>query len=169
MCGPEDQLRKLGSCGRAVLDVERRWSTSAARRGAGPGRRVRGRFAGPDARVFHDDGEQGRVRGGRFHSGDLATVDAAPTSLSSPQEGHDQDRRRECREPRGRGNDLQAAAGLRGGGGRRAASALGRGGGRGDRGQVRAVAVEGRGARPLRRAPGAFQGAEDIVFADSSS
>lgn len=47
MLGPDDQLRKPGSCGRAVLNVE--------------------------TRVVDDEGRD--LQGGWFHSGDVATID----------------------------------------------------------------------------------------------
>ncbi len=71
-----------------------------------------------------------------------------------PQEGHDQERRRERRQPRGRRSDLSARRRQRSRGHRPAASALGRGGGRGDRLQGRRCARRSCGARALQRAPG---------------
>src|SRR6202051_4060090 len=78
MLGPEDQLRKPGSCGRAVLNVETRVVDDALRDVA-PG--VVGEIVHrtPHLRIvyFHDDARTAAAfEGDWFHSGDLATVDA---------------------------------------------------------------------------------------------
>ncbi|MFL6694292.1 MAG: fatty acyl-CoA synthetase [Ramlibacter sp.] len=77
MLGPEDQLRKPGSCGRAVLNVETR-VVDDAMQDVAPG--VVGEIVHRSPHLmlgyFHDD-ERTRAafEGGWFHSGDLATID----------------------------------------------------------------------------------------------
>ncbi len=77
MLGPEDQLRKPGSCGRAVLNVETR-VVDEAMRDVQPGEvgEIVHRSPHLMLRYFHDD-ERTRMafEGGWFHSGDLATID----------------------------------------------------------------------------------------------
>jgi fatty-acyl-CoA synthase len=77
MLGPEDQLRKPGSCGRAALNVETRVVDDALR-DVRPGEIGEIVHRSPQllAGYFHDD-ERTRAafEGGWFHSGDLATVD----------------------------------------------------------------------------------------------
>src|ERR1700722_3472312 len=78
MLGPEDQLRKPGSCGRAVLNVETRVVDDALRDVA-PG--VVGEIVhrSPHLMIgyFHDDARTAAAfEGDWFPSGDLATVDA---------------------------------------------------------------------------------------------
>ncbi len=77
MLGPEDQLRKPGSCGRAVLNVETRVVDDALRDVA-PGEVGEIVHRSPHLMLgyFHDD-ERTRAafEGGWFHSGDLATID----------------------------------------------------------------------------------------------
>jgi fatty-acyl-CoA synthase len=77
MLGPEDQLRKPGSCGRAVLNVESR-VVDDAMRDVAPGEIGEIVHRSPQLLVgyFHDD-ERTRAAfaGGWFHSGDLATID----------------------------------------------------------------------------------------------
>ena len=65
MLGPEDQLRKPGSCGRAVLECrDPRGRRPHARCGPGRGRRNRAPFAAPDGRLFpRRRADQSRVRG----------------------------------------------------------------------------------------------------------
>jgi len=78
MLGPEDQLRKPGSCGRAVLNVETR-VVDDAMYDVAPG--VVGEVVHRSPHLmlgyFHDD-ERTRAafEGGWFHSGDLAVIDA---------------------------------------------------------------------------------------------
>src|ERR1019366_2369139 len=77
MLGPEDQLRKLGSCGRAVLNVETR-VVDDAMRDVAPGEVGEIVHRSPHLMVgyFHDDERTAAAfEGGWFHSGDLATVD----------------------------------------------------------------------------------------------
>ncbi len=77
MLGPEDQLRKPGSCGRAVLNVETR-VVDDAMRDAAPGEVGEIVHRSPHLMVgyFHDDQRTAAAfEGGWFHSGDLATVD----------------------------------------------------------------------------------------------
>jgi fatty-acyl-CoA synthase len=77
MLGPDDQLRKPGSCGRAVLNVETRVVDDALRDVA-PGAIGEIVHRSPQllAGYFHDDERtQSAFEGGWFHSGDLATVD----------------------------------------------------------------------------------------------
>jgi fatty-acyl-CoA synthase len=77
MLGPEDQLRKPGSCGRAVLNVETR-VVDGAMRDVQPGEVGEIVHRSPHLMLgyFHDD-ERTRAafEGGWFHSGDLATID----------------------------------------------------------------------------------------------
>jgi fatty-acyl-CoA synthase len=77
MLGPEDQLRKPGSCGRAVLNVETR-VVDDAMRDVAPG--VVGEIVhrSPHLMIgyFHDDARTAAAfEGDWFHSGDLATID----------------------------------------------------------------------------------------------
>ncbi|HEX8738675.1 MAG TPA: fatty acyl-CoA synthetase [Casimicrobiaceae bacterium] len=80
MLGPDDQLRKPGSCGRAVLNVESRVVDDAMRDVPKDGRTI-GEIVHRSPQLltgyFHDD-ERTRAafQGGWFHSGDLATIDA---------------------------------------------------------------------------------------------
>jgi fatty-acyl-CoA synthase len=74
---PEDQLRKPGSCGRAVLNVETRVVDDAGRDvAAGQVGEVVHRSPQLMRGYFHDP-ERTRLAfaGGWFHSGDLATID----------------------------------------------------------------------------------------------
>jgi fatty-acyl-CoA synthase len=77
MLGPEDQLRKPGSCGRAVLNVETR-VVDDAMRDVQPGEVGEIVHRSPHLMLgyFHDE-ERTRAafEGGWFHSGDLATID----------------------------------------------------------------------------------------------
>ena len=78
MLGPDDQLRKPGSCGRAVLNVETR-VVDDDMHDVPPG--VVGEIVHRSPHLmlgyFHDD-ERTRAafEGGWFHSGDLGTIDA---------------------------------------------------------------------------------------------
>ena len=77
MLAPEDQLRKPGSCGRAVLNVETR-VVDDAMNDVPPG--VVGEVVHRSPHLmlgyFHDDERTAAAfQGGWFHSGDLATVD----------------------------------------------------------------------------------------------
>jgi fatty-acyl-CoA synthase len=77
MLGPQDQLRKPGSCGRAVLNVETR-VVDDEMRDVAPGQVGEIVHRSPHLMLgyFHDD-ERTRAafQGGWFHSGDLATID----------------------------------------------------------------------------------------------
>ncbi len=78
MLGPEDQLRKPGSCGRAVLNVETR-VVDDAMRDVAPGEVGEIVHRSPHLMLgyFHDDERTAAAfEGGWFHSGDLATIDA---------------------------------------------------------------------------------------------
>lgn len=78
MLGPEDQLRKPGSCGKAVLNVETRVVDDAMRDVAvGEVGEIVHRSPHLMLGYFHDD-ERTRAafEGDWFHSGDLATIDA---------------------------------------------------------------------------------------------
>jgi fatty-acyl-CoA synthase len=78
MCGPEDQLRKPGSCGRAVLNVETR-VVDDRMRDVAPGEVGEIVHRSPHLMLgyFHDDKRtKAAFEGGWFHSGDLATIDA---------------------------------------------------------------------------------------------
>jgi fatty-acyl-CoA synthase len=79
MLGPEDQLRKPGSCGRAVLNVETRVVDDTGhdvRPGSGEVGEIVHRSPHLMLGYFHDE-ERTRAafQGGWFHSGDLATID----------------------------------------------------------------------------------------------
>jgi fatty-acyl-CoA synthase len=80
MLGPDDQLRKPGSCGRAALNVETRVvdddMRDVARDGVSIGEIV---HRSPQLLLgyFHDDERTAAAfEGGWFHSGDLGTIDA---------------------------------------------------------------------------------------------
>jgi fatty-acyl-CoA synthase len=78
MLGPEDQLRKPGSCGRAVLNVETRVVDDRLR-DVSPGEVGEIVHRSPHLMVgyFHDDERtKAAFEAGWFHSGDLATIDA---------------------------------------------------------------------------------------------
>lgn len=77
MLGPEDQLRKPGSCGRAVLNVETR-VVNDDMRDVKPGEVGEIVHRSPHLMLgYYKDEEKTAeaFRGGWFHSGDLATVD----------------------------------------------------------------------------------------------
>jgi fatty-acyl-CoA synthase len=77
MLGPQDQLRKPGSCGRAVLNVETR-VVDDAMADVQPGEVGEIVHRSPHLMLgyFHDDERtQAAFAGGWFHSGDLATID----------------------------------------------------------------------------------------------
>ncbi len=78
MLGPDDQLRKPGSCGRAVTNVETRVVDDAMQDVAlGDIGEIVHRSPQLLAGYFHDDERtQAAFEGGWFHSGDLATIDA---------------------------------------------------------------------------------------------
>jgi fatty-acyl-CoA synthase len=78
MLGPEDQLRKPGSCGRAVLNVETR-VVDDRMRDVPPGEVGEIVHRSPHLMLgyFHDDERtKSAFEGDWFHSGDLATIDA---------------------------------------------------------------------------------------------
>ena len=78
MLGPEDQLRKPGSCGRAALNVETR-VVDDRMRDVAPGAIGEIVHRSPHLMLgyFHDDERtKAAFEGGWFHSGDLATIDA---------------------------------------------------------------------------------------------
>ncbi len=78
MLGPEDQLRKPGSCGRAALNVETR-VVDDGMRDVAPGQIGEIVHRSPHLMhgYFHDDERtKSAFEGDWFHSGDLATVDA---------------------------------------------------------------------------------------------
>jgi fatty-acyl-CoA synthase len=77
MLGPQDQLRKPGSCGRAVLNVETR-VVDDEMRDVAPGQVGEIVHRSPHLMLgyFHDDERtKAAFQGGWFHSGDLATID----------------------------------------------------------------------------------------------
>ncbi len=77
MLGPDDQLRKPGSAGRAVLNVETR-VVDDAMRDVAPGEVGEVVHRSPHLMrgYFHDDARTAAAfEGGWFHSGDLATID----------------------------------------------------------------------------------------------
>jgi fatty-acyl-CoA synthase len=78
MLGPDEQLGKPGSCGRAVLNVETR-VVDGAMRDVQPGEVGEIVHRSPHLMLgyFHDDARtKAAFEGGWFHSGDLATIDA---------------------------------------------------------------------------------------------
>ncbi len=77
MLGPDDQLRKPGSCGRAVLNVETRVVDDQMRDVAvGDVGEIVHRSPHLMLGYFHDDERtKAAFEGGWFHSGDLATID----------------------------------------------------------------------------------------------
>jgi fatty-acyl-CoA synthase len=79
MLGPDDQLRKPGSCGRAVLNVETRVVDDDLRDvkpGSGEVGEIVHRSPHLMLGYFHDDEKtKAAFSGGWFHSGDLATID----------------------------------------------------------------------------------------------
>jgi fatty-acyl-CoA synthase len=79
MLGPDDQLRKPGSCGRAVLNVETRVVDDDLRDvkpGSGEVGEIVHRSPHLMLGYFHDDERtKAAFTGGWFHSGDLATID----------------------------------------------------------------------------------------------
>lgn len=77
MLGPDDQLRKPGSCGRAVLNVETR-VVDEQMRDVAPGEVGEIVHRSPHLMLgyFHDDERtRSAFEGDWFHSGDLATMD----------------------------------------------------------------------------------------------
>jgi fatty-acyl-CoA synthase len=77
MLGPQDQMRKPGSCGRAVLNVETR-VVDDDMRDVAPGQVGEIVHRSPHLMLgyFHDDERtKAAFQGGWFHSGDLATID----------------------------------------------------------------------------------------------
>jgi len=77
MLGPDDQLRKPGSCGRAVLNVQTR-VVDDTMNDVAPGAVGEIVHRSPQllSGYFHDDERTASAfEGGWFHSGDLATVD----------------------------------------------------------------------------------------------
>lgn len=77
MLGPDDQLRKPGSCGRAVLNVETR-VVDERMRDVAPGEIGEIVHRSPHLMLgyFHDEERtKAAFEGGWFHSGDLATID----------------------------------------------------------------------------------------------
>jgi fatty-acyl-CoA synthase len=77
LLGPDDQLRKPGSCGRAALNVETR-VVDDAMRDVAPGEVGEIVHRSPHLMLgyFHDDERTAAAfEGGWFHSGDLATID----------------------------------------------------------------------------------------------
>ena len=77
MLGPDDQLRKPGSCGRAVLNVETRVVDDQMQDVAiGDVGEIVHRSPHLMLGYFHDDERtKAAFEGGWFHSGDLATID----------------------------------------------------------------------------------------------
>jgi fatty-acyl-CoA synthase len=78
MLGPDEQLTKPGSCGRAVLNVETR-VVDDAMHDVAPGEVGEIVHRSPHLMLgyFHDDERtKAAFEGGWFHSGDLATIDA---------------------------------------------------------------------------------------------
>ena len=77
MLGPDDQLRKPGSCGRAVLNVETRVVDDQLKDvSVGEVGEIVHRSPHLMLGYFHDDERtQAAFEGGWFHSGDLATID----------------------------------------------------------------------------------------------
>ena len=84
MLGPEDQMRKPGSCGRPVLNVETR-VVDEQMRDVKPGEVGEIVHRSPHLMTGYykdEDKTAEAFRGGWFHSGDLATVDGATAGAS---------------------------------------------------------------------------------------
>ena len=171
MLGPEDQLRKPGSCGRAVLNVETR-VVDDAMRDVKPGEVGEIVHRSPHLMLgyFHDDERTAAAfEGGWFHSGDLATIDdegyitVVDRKKDMIKTGGENVASREVEEAIYRLPQVS-----RGGGGGRAAPALGRGGGGGDRRQGRPDADRSRGAGALQcRTWPASRRRRRVVFVDA--
>jgi fatty-acyl-CoA synthase len=118
---------------------------------------------------FHDDERtKAAFEGGWFHSGDLG--DDRRRRLHQrrrPQEGHDQDGRRERRQPRGGRGDLPAAAGLGSGGGGRASSQVGGSGGGGGGREAGAALDEDAVLAHCAAAMAGFKVPKRVVFAEA--
>ena len=170
MLGPEDQLRKPGSCGRPVLNVETR-VVDDEMRDVKPGEVGEIVHRSPHLMTgYYKDEEKTAeaFRGGWFHSGDLATVDAegfisvVDRKKDMIKTGGENVASREVEEAIYR---LRGRLGSRGD--RRAAPALGRGGGRGRRAEGGRDPRRARGARIRPRASGHFKVPKRVVFADA--
>ena len=161
--GPDEQLSHAGSAGRAVLNVE---TVVVDDDGVEVPRGTVGEIVhrGPHATPGYwedDDKTAEAFAHGWFHSGDLGVVERErPPVGRRPQEGHDQDRRRERREPRGRGGAARPPRRRRGRRVRRAAPGLDRGRDGGRRREAGGDADRGGARRALPRAPGRLQDAQ---------
>ena len=134
--GPEEQLAYPGSAGRAALNVETRIVDDRDEPvPAGTVGEIVHRSPHATLGYYRDDEKTARGVPRRLVPLGRPRLPRRRRSAlrRGPQEGHDQDRRRERREPRGRGGDLPARRGRRGRGLRRRPPALGGGGRRGRR------------------------------------
>ena len=150
LLGPDDQLRKPGSCGRAALNVETR-VVDGAMREVTPGEVGEIVHRSPHLMTgyYRDEARTAEAfRGGWFHSGDLATIDeegyisVVDRKKDMIKTGGENVASREVEEAIYR---LDGAGSRRD---RRAASALGRGGGGGGGAQGRGGPEPEPGARP---------------------
>ena len=125
---PHEQLAHAGSAGRPAINVETRLVDDAGEP-VPPGQVGEIVHRSPHAALgYYLDEEKTAeaFRGGWFHSGDLGVLSRGRLPLGRrPQEGHDQDRRRERRQPGGRGGDLRTRRRRRGGRLRRSATRTG--------------------------------------------
>ena len=107
---PHEQLDRAGSAGRAALNVETIVVDDDGNR-VPPGEVGEIVHRSPHAALgyYNDEDKTAEAfRGGWFHSGDLGVMtEDGYLSRRRPQEGHDQDRRGERRQPRGRGGHLR--------------------------------------------------------------
>ena len=172
MLGPEDQLRKAGSAGKPVLNVETRVVDDAMEDvQAGRGRRDRAPLAALHARLFQRSTRRPRRRSRAAGStrGDLATIDdegyitVVDRKKDMIKTGGENVASREVEEM-----IYRTACGVRGGRGRRAGSALGRGGDGDRRAQERPDARRGRGASSIAAARWRLSRCpKRVVFVDS--
>ena len=167
---PEDQLRKAGSAGKPVLNVETR-VVNPAMEDVRPGEVGEIVHRSPQLlmRLFQRSGEDGAAfDGGWFHSGDLATVDedgyitVVDRKKDMIKSGGENVASREVEEMIYRLPAVSEVAviGLPG-------PVLDRSRHRGGRSQIRSCARGRGGDRALPRAHGALQGAQARDFRDS--
>ena len=164
MLGPDDQIRKAGSAGRPVLNVETRVvDTDGLPVEPGAVGEIVHRSPQLLTGYFQDAERTAEAfKDGWFHSGDLATVDEEGyITVVDRMKDMIQDGRRERRESGGGGNHLRNPGGLRGRHHRGAASSLDRGRCRRDRAAAGPDDQRRRGHGPLSVTARGVQGAEE--------